>query len=262
MVRPALLVKNEVPIAESFVPVVHVSENTLTVAFAHKPISHVCSLLLTHLCHDQMLVGLEFVHTPDVVEAAVVHEVGPPVMARVPVPVVAHPPDVLACFWVAVDGLCPQAHVITIVVPAYDLQVKPAGLESRPKMVTDKIALFLSIEEAILPPIFVVRLILHGETPKWQPGFFACLCELDEVLGPRLEAVRLEVPTEGHPLVVLHPRCWAPRARKQGQWLPCYLKRPLRHGEDFLIVPGRGEGLELSVAILLATSPVAAREVA
>mmetsp|Transcript_66028 Transcript_66028/g.196458 ORF Transcript_66028/g.196458 Transcript_66028/m.196458 type:complete len:216 (-) Transcript_66028:1169-1816(-) len=107
VVGPALLIQEQVPVNPCFKPAVEVSDECLTIPLGMPPITDAWAELLTSLCHPDMLLWSEFVHPQEVV----IHDhtlfCWPGLVLRVPVPVVAHAPDILCGLRVIIDGLCP-----------------------------------------------------------------------------------------------------------------------------------------------------------
>mmetsp|Transcript_21405 Transcript_21405/g.63879 ORF Transcript_21405/g.63879 Transcript_21405/m.63879 type:complete len:584 (-) Transcript_21405:140-1891(-) len=262
VVVPATGVEDEIPVDPGLVPAVEVAEDALRVALPDAPVPDVGAELLAHLRDHQVLLEVQLLRQPDVVEAPLAGGVGPPLVAGVPVPVPAHAPDVLGGLGVGVDDVGPAEELVPVVVPGDDLQVHAAGLERGPEVVPDEVALGLRAVEAVLPRRLAVRLVLHGEAPEREAGVPQLLREAHVELRPRAAAVLLEAAALAHGPGVLHPRRGAPGAGEEHQGAPGRGRRAPHHGEHGLVVAVDAERLQLRVVLPVAAAPVAPGEVA
>mmetsp|Transcript_35611 Transcript_35611/g.80447 ORF Transcript_35611/g.80447 Transcript_35611/m.80447 type:complete len:491 (+) Transcript_35611:566-2038(+) len=262
MVRASTLVEVQVPVDPALTPVVEVFDDTLCVTLAHGPVTNVRAQLLAGLRHQEMLLRLQVMDACDVVKTYPTSSFCPPLSARIAIPMVAHAPDILGSVGIGVDGLRAQEEVAAIVVPANELQVHSTGLQGWAQVVTDEVALLLRAEEAVLPTVGCIGLVLHREAPQRKPKGLQLLGEAHVEIRPDLAALRLELATAQHGLRVLHPGWGTPGTGEELERTTSSRHRPFDHGEYGLLVVLDREVGKRGVCRLVAAAPVAVGEVA
>mmetsp|Transcript_56862 Transcript_56862/g.176375 ORF Transcript_56862/g.176375 Transcript_56862/m.176375 type:complete len:433 (+) Transcript_56862:667-1965(+) len=252
VVGPALLVQAEVPVDPALAPGVDIRDDVHGVALPELPVSGLgaqldASKLLAALGEEYVLVWPQLGHSADVLEAGLAADVlngglvllrdverdrghvRPDLEAGVPVPVVRDTPDILGGLGVAVDDGGSLEHAIAVVVPNENLhRLQTGSIKGGSKMIADEDHLFLCGEEARLPGLQTLGLVLHTHPPDGDPGARHLLDEAHKVVSPHVPALLAKgscVEALGRP----HPRNGTPGAGEQIQGTACNLRRAKDH---------------------------------
>mmetsp|Transcript_36080 Transcript_36080/g.107847 ORF Transcript_36080/g.107847 Transcript_36080/m.107847 type:complete len:212 (-) Transcript_36080:270-905(-) len=141
-------------------------------------------------------------------------------------------PHILGGLGVAVDDCSSFQHAIAVMVPNENLhRVQASSVKGRPEMIADEARLLLRGEEARLPRLQALRLVLHAHPPDGDPGTLHLLDEEDVVVRPRAPALFPEGPRVealGRP----HPGDGTPGAGQQHQRRAGDLRRTQDHRND------------------------------
>mmetsp|Transcript_144288 Transcript_144288/g.350303 ORF Transcript_144288/g.350303 Transcript_144288/m.350303 type:complete len:424 (+) Transcript_144288:91-1362(+) len=287
VVWPPDLVQHQVPVDPALATGVHVSDYIHGISLRQlevpeRVLQRPAGELLAALRLDDVLVGPQLGHAPHVLEAQLrphVHQHAPlalPVRegdlralrpgleAGVAVPVVSHTPNVLCRLRITVRDCRSFQHTGAVVVPDQHLHAPLArGLQRRAQIATHEVALLRGREEAGLPGLGRLRLVLHAHAPDCKALVGHGLHEAHVVQRPGLTAVATQLTAAREGPIGLHPGRRRPRACEQRQRDAGLLRRPAHEGQDGLAVPGEAEAAELVVAVREpAAEPVARAEVA
>mmetsp|Transcript_32606 Transcript_32606/g.69454 ORF Transcript_32606/g.69454 Transcript_32606/m.69454 type:complete len:295 (+) Transcript_32606:341-1225(+) len=238
-------------------------DDILGVALHEGPIPKMRPPLLAELGHEDVLLRVCVVHTARVFKADLSNRVRPSLVAWVPIAMEADAPDIPAGLRIREDLVRPSGHPVPVVVPHYELEVREISLlQGWSEVVPHKVPLLLRRIHTILPAVRALRLVLHGEAPKWELLLGHCLGELGIVQRPNMPALLPQLPAIAHPLVVLHPGRGTPRTSEELDRAARRLLRPLYQRYDVLLIMVDAEVPQLPVHRCLIAAPIAAREVA
>src|ERR1043165_5699860 len=128
-------------------------------------------------------------------------------------------------------------------------------------MVLEEVALVLGRVDARLPLLRRHRLVLNTDAPDGYAFALVSPNELDEIVGPRLVELWLQLAAVQHVVVVFHERRRAPRASENVETIARRRDDLLDEGNAELLVVLDAERLQLFVAFV-DVSVTGAREVA
>mmetsp|Transcript_49211 Transcript_49211/g.107031 ORF Transcript_49211/g.107031 Transcript_49211/m.107031 type:complete len:386 (+) Transcript_49211:1161-2318(+) len=150
------------------------------------------------------------------------------------VPMHTDPIKVLPRQRVAIEHLGPVVNVVLVVVEAHDDHARMVAFENRPEVVSDKLHHVLRRVEARLPANVRLRLVLHGDAPKFHAFLLVCVDEGGHVLCPGAH-------------VLLVQAVWHSTLRHPPATICRWVLHPSRRA------PGRGVGFQfMAEAVLLA----------